>query len=61
MYNHVNGFESIAELLNILLLGHLRVVATKDIAPSSEIVMDYFIQHSCFHVSSSCACRKYPT
>ena len=58
MYNRTNGFESIAELLNILCLGHLRVVATKEIGPSTEIVMDYFIQRSCFHPSGSCSCCK---
>jgi len=58
MYNRTNGFESIAELLNILRLGHLRIIATKDIGPSTEIVMDYFIQRSCFHPSGSCSCRK---
>ena len=58
MYNRHNGFESIAELLNILRVGHLRVVATKEVPPSSEIVMDYFIQRNCFHPSGSRACRK---
>jgi len=60
MYNHQNGFESIAEFLNIIRLGHLRVVASKDIDPCTEVVMDYFIQRSCFHASGSCACRKSP-
>ena len=61
MYNHQNGFESIAEFLNIFRLGHLRVVASKDIDPCTEVVMDYFIQRSCFHASGYCACRKSPT
>ena len=50
MYNRTNGFESIAELLNILRLGHLRVVATKEIGPSTEIVMDHV------HVGSAPTC-----
>ena len=40
MYNHQNGFESIAEFLNIICLGHLCVVASKDIDPCTEVVMD---------------------
>ena len=60
MYNHQNGFESIAEFLNIICLGHLHVVASKDIDSCTEVVMDYFIQRSCFHASSYCACRKSP-
>ena len=61
MCNHQNGFESIAEFLNIIHLGNLRVVASKDIDPCTEVVMDYFIQRSCFHASGYCACRKSPT
>ena len=38
MYNHQNGFESIAEFLNIIRLGHLRVVASKDIDPALKLL-----------------------
>jgi len=61
MYTRDSGFESIAELLNILRLGNLRVVATKDIPPCTEVVMDYFIQRSCFHASGTCATRESPS
>ena len=57
MYTADSGFETITELLNIIRLGHLRIVATKAIPPCTEIVMDYFIERSCFHPSGSCSCR----
>ena len=58
MYTADSGFETITELLNIIRLGHLRSVATKAIAPFTEIVMDYFFERSCFHPSGACSCRK---
>ena len=62
IYTRDNGFESIAELLNVLSFfhGNLRVVATKEIPPSTEVVMDYHIQRSCFHASGTCATRESP-
>ena len=60
IYTRDNGFESIAELLNVLSHGNLRVVATKEIPPSTEVVMDYHIQRSCFHASGTCATRESP-
>ena len=59
MYTYTcdSGFETITELLNIVRLGHLRIGATQGIAPLTEIVMDYFVERSCFHPSGSCSCR----
>ena len=60
IYTRDNGFESIAELLNVLCHGNLRVMATKEIPPSTEVVMDDHIQRSCFHASGTCATRESP-
>ena len=46
MYTRDSGFETITELLNIVHLGHLCIVATKGIAPLTEIVMDYFVERN---------------
>ena len=60
MYTLENGFDTVAEYLNVLRGGHLCVVATKEIQPRTEVVMDYFIQRRCFHSSGTCACRESP-
>ena len=57
MYTRDSGFETITELLNIVRLGHVRIVATKGIAPLTEIVVDYFVEKSCFHPGGSCSCN----
>ena len=41
-------FEMIAEFLNILRVGDLSVVGSTEIPPSTDIVKEYFIQHTCF-------------
>ena len=51
-FTQKNGFDSIAEWLNIIRGGHLRIVATKDIPPKTEVVMDYHITRACFHPTS---------
>ena len=60
IYTMESGFETIAEYLNVLRGGHLCVVATKEIPPCTEVVMDYFIQRHCFHSSGTCPSHESP-